>query len=135
MKKAPVFDYKEPFSAPMMIRELTKNVRLPFVMYAQDALVFLLTLFTIGGTLYFLFGFNQIVVCLTFGSAYGVMKLVDSFEPDGKKIHHFMKDSLVFYFSYGIGKFSLYQGNKIREDETLIYERKKIKELKIKKKE
>lgn len=34
-----ILDYREPFNAPYMIREIAKNVHLPFVVYAQDSLL------------------------------------------------------------------------------------------------
>ncbi len=51
-----IFDYREPFNAPYMIREIAKNVHLPFVVYAQDFTVATVSFAIVFSALLILFG-------------------------------------------------------------------------------
>lgn len=128
-----VFDYKEPFNAPYLIREITKKIRLPFTMQAQDVLVFTMTLVIVGGALFLLFGFTKFVLLGTLLCAYGLVKLVNSFEPDGKKIHFFIKDYVVFLLMYQLGRKSFYHGQRIYVNEDVVrYDIKMSNDIEVK---
>lgn len=108
MKNKQIFDYREPFNAPYMIRELAKNVRLPFVVYAQDftiatisfALMLLLSFLTIG--------LNQITLMVSVGVSYGMVQLFNRVEPDGKRVDLFLKDYFSYLWTYVLPRKILY---------------------------
>lgn len=128
-----VFDYKEPFNAPYMIREITKKIKLPFSMQAQDVLVFTMTLVIVGGGLFLFFGFTKFVLLATLLCAYGLVKLVNSFEPDGKKIHFFIIDYVVFLVLYQLGRKSFYHGQRIYVNEDVVsYDIKLSNDIEVK---
>ncbi|MFK4565462.1 TcpE family conjugal transfer membrane protein [Enterococcus sp. UD-01] len=108
MKNKQIFDYREPFNAPYMIRELAKNVKLPFVVYAQDftiatisfALMLLLSFLTIG--------LNQIALMVSIGVSYGMVQLFNRVEPDGKRVDLFLKDYFSYLWTYVLPRKVLY---------------------------
>jgi hypothetical protein len=108
MKNKQIFDYREPFNAPYMIRELAKNVKLPFVVYAQDftiatisfALMLLLSFLTIG--------LNQIALMVSIGISYGMVQLFNRVEPDGKRVDLFLKDYFNYLWTYVLSRKVLY---------------------------
>ncbi|HGT0894600.1 TPA: hypothetical protein ACMVY1_002612 [Listeria monocytogenes] len=61
-KEKQILDYHEPFNAPYMIREIAKNVHLPFVVYAQDFTVATVSFALSFSLLLLFFGMNQLVV-------------------------------------------------------------------------
>lgn len=128
-----ILDYREPFNAPYMIREIAKNVNLPFVVYAQDftvatvsfALVFSLLLVTVG--------MNQLVIMISIGIPYGLVQLFNRVEPDGKRADIFLKDYLSYLFTFVLKRKILYheQLESIKQ-EKVIYDRCTIQQLVIK---
>ena len=60
-----ILDYREPFNAPYMIREIAKNVNLPFVVYAQDFTVATVSFALVFSCLLLLFGMNQLVIMIS----------------------------------------------------------------------
>lgn len=103
-----IFDYREPFNAPYMIREIAKNVRLPFVVYAQD---FTIAMISFGCTFSFLIGligFSQITLLASIGVSYGMVQLFNKVEPDGKRVDIFVKDFLNYLVHYGLTKRVIY---------------------------
>ncbi|MGM0167106.1 hypothetical protein IGI39_002086 [Enterococcus sp. AZ135] len=116
-----IFDYREPFNAPYMIREIAKNVRLPFVVYAQD---FTIAMISFGCTFSFLIGligFNQFTLLVSVGVSYGMVQLFNKVEPDGKRVDIFVKDYLNYLFHYGLTKKVVYheQLEKIRLEKSV----------------
>ncbi|WP_195478126.1 TcpE family conjugal transfer membrane protein [Enterococcus faecalis] len=103
-----IFDYREPFNAPYMIREIAKNVRLPFVVYAQDFTIAMISFGCIFGFLIGLFGFNQLTLLMSIGVSYGMIQLFNKVEPDGKRVDIFVKDYLNYLIHYGLSKKVVY---------------------------
>lgn len=119
-----VFDYREPFQAPYMVREITKNLKLPVAMYGSDITVFLSTMFIVGLMCVPILGFNRITVLFTLLIPYAMVQLFNAVEPDGKKVHTFVKDYLIFMFQWQIPKWELFHGKKIRTIKTKVVYKK-----------
>ncbi|MFD1899160.1 TcpE family conjugal transfer membrane protein [Enterococcus termitis] len=103
-----VFDYREPFNAPYMIREIAKNVRLPFVVYAQDFTIAMISFSVTFSFLIALLGFNQLTLLASVGVSYGMIQLFNKVEPDGKRVDIFVKDYLNYLVHYGLIKNVVY---------------------------
>lgn len=133
MKKKQIFDYKEPFHAPYMVRELTKNVKLPVAMHAQTIGVCIATLFITGFIVIPLLGVNQISVALMGLTSYGMVELFNRVEPDGKKVHTFLKDYFLYLIQFQLPNYQIYHGEKIKlEDKKIVYQSLQIKKIKLK---
>jgi len=131
-----ILDYREPFNAPYMIREIAKNVHLPFVVYAQDFTVATVSFAVVFSTLLILFGMNQLVVMVSLAIPYGLVQLFNRVEPDGKRADIFLKDYFLYLLTFVFRHKSLYheQLHSFKE-EKIIYTRCTIEQLCIKKKE
>lgn len=103
-----IFDYREPFNAPYMIREIAKNVRLPFVVYAQDFTIAMISFGSIFSLLIVLLGFTQLTLLMSVGVSYGMVQLFNKVEPDGKRVDIFVKDYLNYLIHYGLSKKVVY---------------------------
>ncbi|NBK03545.1 conjugal transfer protein, partial [Listeria monocytogenes] len=95
-----ILDYREPFNAPYMIREIAKNVNLPFVVYAQDFTVATVSFALVFSCLLLLFGMNQLVIMVSIAIPYGLVQLFNRVEPDGKRADIFLKDYLSYLMTY-----------------------------------
>jgi hypothetical protein len=136
MKRKEVFDYKEPFQAPYMVREITKNLKVPTAIAGQDVFTFLIAFGILAGILFPTVGVNQFTVIVAILVPYGLVSLFNIIQPDGKKVPVFIMDYLKFLFSYQIPKYELYQGMKVKPiKELVVYEPLKIKEMKVKAKD
>lgn len=114
MKEKYVFDYKEPFNAPLVIRKLTDNFSLNFNLYAFDVVVYMVS----GLSLYVLLHWfiplaSQFGVLFYFGMPFLIVKIFATLEPDGKKVHVFLIDYAKFLIRYQIPKKGIYHGEKI----------------------
>lgn len=128
-----VFDYKEPFQAPYMVREITKKLRLRNAISGQTIFVFGFTALLCLVLFYPFLGFNQFYMMLSIAIPYGMVELFNRVEPDGKKVHVFLLDYLRFVMIYQIGKKVIQQTDLIKIRETkMIYKKEKIKELSVK---
>ncbi|EDO1241663.1 conjugal transfer protein [Listeria monocytogenes] len=129
-KEKQILDYREPFNAPYMIREIAKNVHLPFVVYAQDFTVATVSFAISFSLLLFFFGMNQLVVMLSLAIPYGLVQLFNRVEPDGKRADIFLKDYLVYLFTFAYGHKSLYheQLHSFKQ-EKVIYQRCTMNQL------
>lgn len=116
-----IFDYREPFNAPYMIREIAKNVRLPFVVYAQDFTIAMISFGIIFSILIGVIGFNQFTLLVSVGISYGMVQLFNKVEPDGKRVDIFVKDYLNYLVHYGLTKKVVYheQLEKIRLEKSI----------------
>lgn len=103
-----IFDYREPFNAPYMIREIAKNVRLPFVVYAQDFTIAMISFGVTFSILIGLIGFNQFTLLASIGVSYGMVHLFNKVEPDGKRVDIFVKEYLNYLVRYGLTKKVVY---------------------------
>lgn len=119
-----IFDYREPFNAPYMIREIAKNVRLPFVVYAQDFTIAMISFGVTFSVLIGLIGFNQFTLLASVGVSYGMVQLFNKVEPDGKRVDIFVKDYLIYLVHYGLSKKVMYheQIEKLKI-EKIVYEK------------
>ncbi|HBI7177707.1 TPA: conjugal transfer protein [Listeria monocytogenes] len=133
-KEKQILDYREPFNAPYMIREIAKNVHLPFVVYAQDFTVATVSFAITFSLLLLIFGMNQVVVMISIAIPYGLVHLFNRVEPDGKRADIFLKDYLLYLFTFAFGHKSLYheQLHSFKQ-EKVIYSRCTIEQLLIKK--
>ncbi|MFT8726854.1 MAG: TcpE family conjugal transfer membrane protein [Liquorilactobacillus ghanensis] len=102
MKNKQIFDYQEPFNAPYLIRELAKNVKFPFVVYAQDFTIATITLLMVTVS------FSQLMVMISIAIPYGMVQLFNQVEPDGKRIDLFLKDYISSLRIYVLPKKVLY---------------------------
>ncbi|ROY39995.1 conjugal transfer protein [Enterococcus casseliflavus] len=129
-KEKQILDYREPFNAPYMIREIAKNVHLPFVVYGQDFTVATVSFAISFSLLLFFFGMNQLVVMLSLAIPYGLVQLFNRVEPDGKRADIFLKDYLVYLFTFAYGHKSLYheQLHSFKQ-EKVIYQRCTMNQL------
>ncbi|EDP7604659.1 conjugal transfer protein [Listeria monocytogenes] len=132
-KEKQLLDYREPFNAPYMIREIAKNVHLPFVVYAQDFTVATVSFALSFSLLLLFFGMNQLVVMVSIAIPYGLVQLFNRVEPDGKRADIFLKDYLAYLFTFAYGHKSLYheQLHSFRQ-EKVIYHRCTVKQLVVK---
>ncbi|EMF0445289.1 TPA: TcpE family conjugal transfer membrane protein [Enterococcus faecium] len=132
-KEKQVFDYKEPFQAPYMVREITKKLRLRNAVPGQTIFVFGFTALLSMLILYPLLGFTQFFVILCLIIPYGMVELFNRVEPDGKKVHLFLLDYIRFVCVYQIGKKVIQQTNLITIRKTkMIYKKEQLNHLKIK---
>lgn len=123
-----IFDYREPFNAPYMVREIVKNVRLPFVVYAQDFTVAVISFLVVGISLYLCFGINQLTVATTAAASYGMVQLFNKVEPDGKRVDLFLKDYLTYLFTFVFSRKVVYHEclEQIKMKKT-VYQEKVVK--------
>ena len=123
-----VFDYREPFNAPYMIREIAKNVRLPFVVYAQDFTIAMISFSVTFSFLIALLGFKQLTLLASVGVSYGMIQLFNKVEPDGKRVDIFVKDYLNYLIHYGLTRRVVYheQVEKIKLEKS-VYKKVNIR--------
>lgn len=134
-KEKQILDYREPFNAPYMIREIAKNVNLPFVVYAQDFTVATVSFALVFSSLLLLFGMNQLVIMISIAIPYGLVQLFNRVEPDGKRADIFLKDYLIYLVTYVMKHQVLYHEQlQIMKQEKVIYHRCTVSQLKIKEK-
>lgn len=127
-----VFDYKEPFQAPQMVREITKKLKLRNAVAAQTIYVAFGTALIVGSVWYLVSGFSQMMVFVTLGLSWGMVELFNRVEPDGKKVHIFLKDYIHYLILYQTKGKVLQHGRLItlNKKET-VYERATVEELSI----
>ncbi|EOE6377803.1 TcpE family conjugal transfer membrane protein [Enterococcus hirae] len=132
-KEKQVFDYKEPFQAPYMVREITKKLRLRNAISGQTIFVFGFTALLCVLILYPLLGFTQFFVILCLIIPYSMVELFNRVEPDGKKVHSFLLEYIRFVCIYQIGKKTIQQTNLITIRKTkMIYKKEQLNHLTIK---
>ncbi|CAK20196.1 TcpE family conjugal transfer membrane protein [Listeria welshimeri] len=118
-----ILDYREPFNAPYMIREIAKNVNLPFVVYAQDFTIATVSFALVFSCLLFLFGMNQLVIMISIAIPYGLIQLFNRVEPDGKRADIFLKDYLSYLVTYVMKHQVLYHEQlQTMKQEKVIYD-------------
>ncbi|MFR3685551.1 MAG: TcpE family conjugal transfer membrane protein, partial [Enterococcus sp.] len=122
-----VFDYREPFQAPYMVRELTKKLKLRNAVSGQTIFVagvsFVMTAFILFSTV----GFNHWTLGLSVLIPFGLVELFNRIEPDGKKVHLFIVDYLSYLLAFVIPKKSVYQGKKVEiVKKRISYDRKRV---------
>ncbi|MDT2010822.1 TcpE family conjugal transfer membrane protein [Carnobacterium divergens] len=114
MKEKYVFDYKEPFNAPLVIRKLTDNFSLNFNLYAFDVVVYVVSCLFLYLILHWFIPFaSQLGVLIYIGVPFLVVKIFATLEPDGKKVHVFLIDYAKFLLQYQLPKKGIYHGEKI----------------------
>ncbi|EAE7308546.1 conjugal transfer protein [Listeria monocytogenes] len=132
MKDKQVLDYREPFNAPYMIREIAKNVRLPFIVYAQDFTIAILSFFIVFLLLFITIGFNQITAILSVGIPYGIVQIFNRIEPDGKRLDLFTKDYLTYLWFYVLPKKIVYHGRlESIKPSKVVYEKQTINSIRV----
>ncbi len=128
-----ILDYREPFNAPYMIREIAKNVNLPFVVYAQDFTVATVSFALVFSSLLLLFGMNQLVIIISIAVPCGLVQLFNRVEPDGKRADIFLKDYVSYLVTYVMKYQVLYHEQlQIMKQEKVIYHRCMVSQLMIK---
>ncbi|MFI3805598.1 TcpE family conjugal transfer membrane protein [Vagococcus fluvialis] len=131
-KDKQILDYREPFNAPYMIREIAKNVNLPFVVYAQDFTVAMISFALTFSLLLYFFGMTQLVVMVSVAIPYGLVQLFNRVEPDGKRADTFLKDYFLYLIRYTVRRRVLYHQQALTlKQEKLIYSRCTIQSLRI----
>ncbi|HBI6483549.1 TPA: conjugal transfer protein [Listeria monocytogenes] len=127
-----ILDYREPFNAPYMIREIAKNVNLPFVVYAQDFTVATVSFALVLSCLLLLFGMNQLVIIISIAIPYGLVQLFNRVEPDGKRADIFLKDYMSYLVTYVMKHQVLYHEQlQTMKQEKVIYHHCPVKQLMI----
>lgn len=127
-----ILDYREPFNAPYMIREIAKNVNLPFVVYAQDFTVATVSFALVFSSLLLLFGMNQLVIMVSIAIPYGLVQLFNRVEPDGKRADIFLKDYMSYLVTYVMKHQVLYHEQfQTMKQEKVIYHRCMVSQLMI----
>lgn len=128
-----VFDYREPFNAPTMVRELTKKFKLSRAYASQDIVVLISTCVVLG--LFFwkvAFGLNRFTVLFTGLCSYGLMTLLNRYEPEGKAPFKFIYDYAVYLWEWQLPKWSFYQDEKVKINrEKCVYEQEKVSDFMI----
>ncbi|WP_261998757.1 conjugal transfer protein [Enterococcus faecalis] len=128
-----ILDYREPFNAPYMIREIAKNVNLPFVVYAQDFTVATVSFALVFSCLLLLFGMNQLVIMISIAIPYVLVQLFNRVEPDGKRADIFLKHYLSYLVIYVMKNQVLYHEQlQTMKQEKVIYSRCTMCQLIIK---
>lgn len=128
-----ILDYREPFNAPYMIREIAKNVNLPFVVYAQDFTVATVSFALVFSCLLLLFGMNQLVIMISIAIPYGLVQLFNRVEPDGKRADIFLKDYMSYLVTYVMKHQVLYHEQlQTMKQKKVIYHRCTVSQLMIK---
>lgn len=130
MKEKQVFDYREPFQAPYMIREITKNLKLPMAIAGQDIFTFMIGFAILALLTFPTIGVNQFTIIISVLLPYGLVALFNIIEPDGKKVPIFIWDYLKYLIGYQIPKWEIYQSEKIKTIKQLVfYDSMKIEAL------
>lgn len=130
-----VFDYKEPFQAPYMVREITRRFRLNNPIAAQSLFVGGFTALFVGGGMGALFGFGKLTIFSTGLLTFGMVELFNRIEPDGKKVHWFIRDLVKYMYIYQWKKVVLHQGQCIKlTKKPMVYTRTRSCDLKVKQK-
>lgn len=115
MKEKYVFDYKEPFNAPLIIRKLTDNFSLNFNLYAFDVVVYVVSGLVLYTILHWFIPLgSQLGVLIYLGVPFLMVKVFATLEPDGKKLHVFLIDYLKFLVQFQLPKKGIYHGEKIK---------------------
>jgi len=128
-----VFDYKEPFQAPYMVREITKRVKLKNAVSAQTIFVGGVTALGMFLIFYLFFGVSQFSIFPSGLIAFGMVELFNRIEPDGKKVHVYLKDLLKYIYTYQVKKQVIQQGKfiQVTQKET-VYDRVTVDTLLVK---
>lgn len=128
-----VFDYKEPFRAPTMVREVTKKFKLSRAYQTQDVLVMVVSCLFLG--LFFwkiAFGINRFTIMLTFLGSYGLMTLLNRYEPEGKTPFKFLSDYAVYVYEWQLPRNCFYHDEKVKiQTEKCVYEQEQKKDILI----
>lgn len=134
LKTKLVFDYREPFQSPYMVKELTKKLRLRNAVSGQTIFVAGISFVLTAGALFSTIGFNHWTLALSALVPFGLVELFHRIEPDGKKVHLFIVDYLAYLWQFVLPKRVVYQGEKrVIIKEKIFYERKKIPSLQVRK--
>ena len=132
MTNKQILDYREPFNAPYMIREIAKNVHLPFIVYAQDFTIAILSFLVLFLLLIPAFGFNQLTAFLSLGIPYGLVQLFNKVEPDGKRLDLFTKDYFTYLWQFQLPKKQLYHEQIQRfHFEPVVYDKKTVGAIRV----
>jgi hypothetical protein len=133
MKEKYVFDYKEPFSAPTMVREITKKFKLPRAYQSQDLIVIIISSLVLG--LFFwkiAFGLNRFTIMFTGLSSYGLMTILNRYEPEGKSPFKFIWDYVLYLYEWQLPKNLFYHDEKVKMNkDKCVYEQEKIESFYI----
>lgn len=128
-----VFDYREPFNAPTMVRELTKKFKLSRAYASQDIIVVIGSCVVLG--LFFwkiAFGLNRFTILFTGVCSYGLMTVLNRYEPEGKAPFKFIYDYAMYLWEWQLPKWSFYQDEKVRiNHEKCVYEQEKVSDFMI----
>ncbi|WP_208783492.1 TcpE family conjugal transfer membrane protein [Enterococcus faecalis] len=128
-----VFDYREPFNAPTMVRELTKKFKLSRAYASQDIIVAMGTCVVLG--LFFwkiAFGLNRFTILFTGLCGYGVVTLLNRYEPEGKAPFKFIYDYVLYLWEWQLPKWSFYHDEKVKvTHEKCVYEPEKVSDFMI----
>lgn len=128
-----VFDYREPFNAPTMVRELTKKFKLSRAYASQDIIVVIGSCIVLG--LFFwkvAFGLNRFTILFTGVCSYSLMTVLNRYEPEGKSPFKFIYDYAVYLWEWQLPKWSFYQDEKVKiNHEKCVYEQEKVSDFMI----
>lgn len=130
-----VFDYREPFQAPYMVRELTKKLKLRNAVSGQTIFVAGISFVITAFVLFSIIGFNHWTLGLSVLIPFGLVELFNRVEPDGKKVHRFIIDYLSYLSLFVLPKKAIHQGRKVEIiKQSISYDRKKVSDIQVRRK-
>lgn len=131
-----VFDYREPFQAPYMVRELTKKLKLRNAVSGQTIFVAGVSFVMTACMLFSTVGFKHWTLGLSVLIPFGLVEVFNRIEPDGKKVHLFIVDYLAYLWAFVVPKKAVYQGKKVEiVKKRISYNRKKVADIQVKRKD
>lgn len=121
MAKKYVFDYKVPFTAPHMVREISKHFTLPKAYALQD----IGTLFGVSIICLLIcwktsIGIGSVSITVSFLIAYSSMALLNRYEPEGKPPIKFVLEYVIYIMVWQLPKATMYHDQKITKDDYVI---------------
>lgn len=126
------YDYSEGLNAPFWIQEIrTPRGKLVWTfttpMELSYFVVLILTALLIIRLFPLLSFLGSLRIILLILAPIKIAKLYTSYEPDGKKMHLFLIDFLVYVFGFVLNKKGLYQGKRVGASaKRIVFEKTKL---------
>lgn len=136
MEEEKYFDYARGLNAPYWIQELrtpkghllwyfSTPMQLSFFIVFFVILLLMLTI--LSPVMSLLNAYTHSVTMLLYGYVpYHLSKFYVEFEPQGKKMHVFLWDYMVYMKEYGFDKRAIYQGERHKVKKTIVFEKTQL---------
>ncbi|MBE3600357.1 conjugal transfer protein [Streptococcus agalactiae] len=136
MEEEKYFDYSRGLTAPYWIQEIKTSkgkllwyfstpMQLSFFIVFFLILVLMLTIFSVPMQLLNRLT-HSISLLLYWFVPYRLSKFYTEYEPQGKKMHTYIWDYLVYLIDYGFNKKAIYQGERVEVLEEIVFEKTNI---------